>query len=221
MEGTRVVLIRHGESRAQEGQFVGGHDGCQGLSDRGRDQAALLRDRLVASAELEGATALYASLMERAFETASIIAPALGGLEIQRECGFCEGHPGEADGLTFTELAERRPTGGWDPNHRYAPDWETWVEMAGRVADALDQIVERHPGELVVVACHGGVIVHSMLRWLGFDPTQPEERAWFAPANTSLTEWRFGPNPYANSTVPIQLVRFNDHAHLAGTDLRL
>jgi hypothetical protein len=41
-------------------------------------------------------------------------------------------------------------------------------------------------------------------------------RAWINPENTSLTEWLFAPNPFNNSTLPIQLVRFNDHAHLTG-----
>src|SRR5688572_9963246 len=33
VEGTRIILIRHGESRAQELGILGGHEGCQGLSD--------------------------------------------------------------------------------------------------------------------------------------------------------------------------------------------
>ena len=39
-------------------------------------------------------------------------------------------------------------------------------------------------------------------------------RAWIAPDNSSLTELRFAPNPYEKSTLPVQLVRYNDHAHL-------
>ena len=109
MEGTRIVLVRHGESRAQELGILGGHDGCTGLSDLGREQVGLLRDRLAATGELADATALYSSLMPRAIETAEILAPALGGLEVRRECDFCEGHPGEADGLTWAELDERYP----------------------------------------------------------------------------------------------------------------
>ena len=61
MEGTRIVLVRHGESRAQELGILGGHDGCQGLSDVGREQVGRLRDRLAATGELSEATALYAS----------------------------------------------------------------------------------------------------------------------------------------------------------------
>jgi probable phosphoglycerate mutase len=215
VEGTRIVLVRHGESRAQELGILGGHEGCQGLSDLGRQQIGLLRDRLADTGELAGATALYASLMPRAIETADILAPAFGGLEVRRECDFCEGHPGDADGLTWAELDERYPVAsGWDGNSKRAPGWETWVEMGDRIARALESLVDRHPGQTVVVACHGGVVVHSMLHYLGLDLAGGGTRAWFAADNASLTEWRFAPNPYMKSTLPVQLVRYNDHAHL-------
>lgn len=215
MEGTRIVLVRHGESRAQEMGFLGGHEGCTGLSDLGRRQVALLRDRLVRSDELASAAALYSSVMPRAIETAEIIAPALGGLEVRSECDFCEGHPGEADGLSWDEVAERYPSpDGWDPDHSPAPGWETWREMGQRVQKALESLVERHGGETVVVACHGGVVVQSMLHWLSLQETATTRRAWMSPVNTSLTEWRFAPNPYLKHTLPVELVRFNDHAHL-------
>ena len=214
MDGTRIVLVRHGESMAQELGILGGHAGCRGLSGRGREQASALRDRLLGTGELAGATALYASVMPRAIETAQIIAPALGDLEVRSECHFCEGHPGEADGLSWTELDERYPSEGWDAETRRAPGWETWTEMGERVSGALASIVERHPGETVVVACHGGVVVHSMLHFLGLDAAATGERAWISPTNTSLTEWRFAPNPYEKGTLPVELVRFNDFAHL-------
>jgi len=216
MDGTRIVLVRHGESRAQELGFLGGHVGCQGLSGRGRDQVGALRDRLTASGELADATALYASVMPRAVETAEILAGALDGLDVRPECGFCEGHPGEADGLTWAELDERYPSDGWDADSRRAPGWETWREMAERVAGALESVVQRHAGETVVVVCHGGVVVHSMMHFLSLDEVATHSRAWLSPDNTSLTEWRFAPNPYQKGTLPVELVRFNDFGHLAG-----
>jgi probable phosphoglycerate mutase len=216
MEGTRIVLVRHGESRAQELGVVGGHKGCTGLSDLGRRQVELLRDRLASTGELKGTAALYASLMPRAVETAAIIAPALGGHEVSQECDFCEHHPGEGDGLRWEEYEERYPmTAGWDPDTRRDPGGETWNEMHERVGRGLDALVERHPGETVVVACHGGVIVQSMFRWLGLE-AGGGDRAWISPINTSLTEWRFGANPYRKGTLEIELVRFNDAAHLVG-----
>lgn len=220
MEGTRIVLVRHGESRAQELGILGGHSGCQGLSSLGRSQAEALRDRLLETAELAGASALYASVMPRAIETAQILSPALGGLELRSECDFCEGHPGEADGLTWTELDERFPSIEWGADSRRAPGWETWREMGERVTAALTGLVARHPGETVVVACHGGVVVHSMLHFLSLDEVATESRAWISPNNTSITEWRFASNPYQKGTLPVELVRFNDFAHLAGRAVR-
>jgi broad specificity phosphatase PhoE len=221
MEGTRIVLIRHGESRAQELGILGGHAGCTGLSDLGRVQVERLRDRLAASGELSDSVALYSSVMPRAVETAQIIAPALGDLEVRPECDFCEGHPGEADGLTWAELAERFPVDDttWDGNLRRAPGWETWRELGDRVARALGTLVERHGAQTVVVACHGGVVVHAMYHFLGLDPSGGD-RAWIAPDNASLTEFRFVPNPWEKSTMPVHLVRYNDHAHLGTLERR-
>ena len=210
--------MRHGESVAQERGFLSGHDTCAGLSERGRQQVVALRDRLAGTGELAGATALYASILPRAIETAELLAPALGGLEVRTDCGFCEGHVGEAEGKPYAELEGLWQTEGWSEDHRPVPGWETWREMGARVSDILDATIARHAGETVVVACHGGVIVHAMQRWLDLGgPSQ--DRAWFAPVNSSLTEFRGAPNPYRSGTLAIELVRFNDHAHLSGTAL--
>lgn len=217
MDGTRIVLVRHGESRAQELRIVGGHKGCTGLSGRGRLQVTALRDRLKATGEVTDDVVLYSSVMPRAVETASIIAPALGSPAIEQDCDMCEHHPGEGDGLPWDEFEQRWPVpaDGWNPHRRRDPGGETWAEMAERVARGIDRLVERHAGGTVVVACHGGVIVQSMIRWLGIDPSL-DQRAWFSPQNASITEWRFGASPFGRRTHDWELVRFNDHAHLAG-----
>jgi probable phosphoglycerate mutase len=221
MDGTRIVMVRHGESLAQELRIVGGHNGCQGLSGRGRAQVQALRDRWAARDELDGPVSLYASVMPRAVETAEILAPALGDPPIEQDCDFCEHHPGEGDGLPWTTYDELypHPAEGWTPDVRRDPGGETWNEMAARVRAGFDRLVERHAGETVVVACHGGVIVQAMIRWLSIDPMGDAERAWFSPENTSITEWRYGANPYGTRRGSWELVRFNDHAHLAGTSL--
>jgi probable phosphoglycerate mutase len=215
MDGTRIVLVRHGESVAQELQIVGGHDGCKGLSERGRRQVEALRDRLLRTGELADTAALYTSVMPRAVETAAIIAPALGGFDAVQECDFCEHHPGEGDGLSWADFERRYPAPeeGWDPDLRRDPGGETWNEMAARVSRGLDAIIERHAGGTIVVACHGGVILQSMFKWLGLEPGGTD-RAWLNPQNSSLTEWRFASNPFSKGTLPLELVRFNDHAHL-------
>jgi len=218
-EGTRIVMVRHGESRAQQLRIVGGHKGCTGLSELGLSQVGALRDRLAETRELGDDVVLYSSLMPRAVQTAEILAPAFGGVEVHRECGVCEHHPGEGDGMAWDEFDARYPAppSGWDPDYRRVPDSETWNEMAARVGGAVDDLVERHPGRTIVIACHGGPIVQIMVRFLAIDLAgSREQRAWFSPENTSITEFRFAVNPYRGTTEPSwELVRFNDFAHLA------
>jgi probable phosphoglycerate mutase len=215
MEDTRIVLVRHGESLAQQHRIIGGHLGCKGLSDRGRAQVEALRGRLAGSGELAGATALYSSVLARATETADILAPALDGLEVRRDCDFCEIHPGEGDGLDIDEYDRRWPyPTEWTMDTRRDPGSESFAEMSARVRLALDALIERHRDETVVVACHGGVVLHSMLRWLGIEPVGRASRAWLNPINASLTEWRI--SPQRSWGLPVELVRFNDHAHLHG-----
>jgi len=48
-EATRVVLVRHGESKCNADGVVGGQRGCTGLTPDGVDQVAALADRLAAT----------------------------------------------------------------------------------------------------------------------------------------------------------------------------
>lgn len=205
---TRIVLIRHGQALAFTEQVVAGH-GCKGLSDHGRTQATLLRDRLMRTDELRDATAYYASLMRRAHETAEIIAPGVGdgSLEIRQDCGLCEQHPGEADGILWSEYDERY--GGIDTILREdrsrigAPGSESVDMMIERVGDALERLAKEHEGETVVVACHGGVIGCSFEALAG---VRLGTLVRFTD-NTAITEWKHGDFGW-------ELVRYNDAAHL-------
>jgi broad specificity phosphatase PhoE len=88
--------------------------------------------------------------------------------------------------------------------------------MSERVRRGLDTVVQRHEGQTVVIVCHGGVVVHSMIRWLGLHPNAIiGRRARLDPVNTSITEWRLDSSAPAERLGEVQLVRFNDHAHLA------
>jgi probable phosphoglycerate mutase len=208
--------VRHGESMAQEHRIVGGHKGCAGLSDLGRRQVESLAERLAATGELD-VSAIYASVLPRAVETAGIIAAAIGVEEVIEDDDFCEHHPGEGDGLSWEEFERLYPAPeAWDPDFRRDPGGETWSEMAERVARGLDRLIEVHAGSTVLVACHGGVVVQSMFRWLSLDPSGSGTRAWINPTNASMTEWHVAANPFMKDTFPLELVRFNDHAHLAG-----
>jgi probable phosphoglycerate mutase len=212
-EDTRLILIRHGESRASVDRVVGGHRACQGLTDRGRAQAEALRERLQATREVE-ADALFSSVLPRAIETAEILSPALSGLKPERDCDLCELHPGECDGLGWGEYRERY---GFDmtgePERPMSPGGESLRSFQARVDRRIERLLEDHDGQTLVIVCHGGVISAVMLRMLGH-ALHVERPFRLETENTSLSEW-LRPGDHARQPGRWVLVRYNDAAHLA------
>jgi probable phosphoglycerate mutase len=205
--GTRLVIIRHGEAVSNAEDTLGGHETCRGLTEHGRRQVEALADRLRRTRELDGAAALYTSILRRAVETAEIIAPALGNLPIEKTCSLCERHAGEADGMTWTEYEAKygieKP--GVDDDRELSPGGESWAGFLDRAEDAMYAVMERHPGELVVIAGHGGLIGTSVIRFLGVADNGAGFRG-FAD-NSSITEWQWTGRRW-------WFVRFNDAGHL-------
>ncbi len=218
--GTRLVIVRHGEAVSNAEDTLGGHDTCKGLTEHGRQQVAALADRLKRTGELDGAAALYSSILRRAVETAEILAPALGGLEIRSTCSLCERHVGEADGMTWAEFEETygREVPGVDDDRVVVPGAESWRGFLDRADAALVEVMRSHPEQLVVVAGHGGLVGASVIRFLGIPGNGAAFRG-FAD-NSSMTEWWFTGRRF-------WFVRYNDAAHLdkeawgAGHGLRL
>lgn len=209
MSSTRLVLVRHGESRATIERFVGGPRSCTGLTDHGRLQAEALRNRLSAGHDVE-ATALFASNFPRALETANIIAPSIGSLPVSVDSGWGEHDPGpDCDGMTYDEFIERFGMPRWDgdPHDVVYPGGETISQFHDRVMESLRRTVRQHEGGTIVIACHAGVIDAVMRNTLHMHQTGKFE---LHTQNTSLTEllhvqgskWR--------------LVRYNDSSHLNG-----
>ena len=207
--GTRVVLVRHGEAACNADGIVGGRRGCTGLTEQGAAQVDALARRLAASGEMAGVDALYASFLPRAIETAELLAPALDRwrdgppLDVVPDCDLCELHPGAADGLRWEEFAARFGEPRWDedPSHPLAPGGESWTEFVDRSARAVERVGDAHPGGLVVVACHAGVVESTMLRFLGIPLTRLKLRT----AHASLTEWERDP-----ASGRWRLLRYND-----------
>ncbi len=206
--GTRLVLIRHGEAHCNARGVVGGPLGCGGLTDLGRRQVLALRDRLAYSKELRDATAIYTSTLPRAIETAALLEGGLPELRATQDCELCELHPGEADALTWQELIERFGEPDWDlePERPLAPGAESWTGFYERCVRALGAIIERHPGELVVLVVHGGVIEQAMKLVQGCSPSA---RLRLNTENASMTEIEF-------KSSGRRLLRYNDRAPLAG-----
>lgn len=207
-----MVLIRHGESVVTVNRVVGGPLSCVGLSDLGRQQAERLRDRLASTEELasQSPLTLYSSAYPRAQETAEIIAPALNVDKVVVEEGFGEQDPGpECDGLTFENFLERHGRPRWDHNPFgvFFPGGESVAAFDLRIGTTLVEVLARHPGETVVITCHGGVVDRALRQFLNAPRSGVFE---LFTRNTSVTEFK---EVEVNKW---RLVRYNDAAHLAG-----
>ena len=206
---TRLVLVRHGESKTTVARVIGGHRTCSGLSDLGRQQAERLRDRLAESHEIT-ADVLISSHYARARETAEIVAPALGGLAVIEDDGFGEHDPGpDCDGMGFDEYLARYGAGWWqgDPFATSFPGGETIAAFQFRVGQAIRRTVDSYTDQTVVVACHGGVVDAALRLALKAPGTGGFE---IQTLNTSITELQLVKDNVW------RLVRYNDTAHLAG-----
>lgn len=206
---TRIVLVRHGESKVTVDRIVGGPRSCTGLSDLGRLQAERLRDRWISHPEFEP-DVVVSSRYPRAKETAELVMPAFGTVRVDEVPEFGEHDPGpECDGLTYREFTRRFGSPDWenDPYGVTFPGGETIAEFQTRVGRALRTLIDEVGTGTALVVCHGGVIdtvLRQALRTAGTGLFEIHTK------NTSITELevvRLG---------RWKVVRYNDAAHLAG-----
>jgi len=189
----RLILVRHGEAHAGFHGPIAGPTGCAGLTQHGRQQAEALREHFASSGRMR-ADVLMASVLPRAIETASIVAPGLRLDVSSQDCDLCEFHTGEADGMDWSEYNHRY--GSFDmeaePERLFAPGGESWNSFHDRVRRTLERFARDHDGQTVVAVCHAGVIIASMRLLLGI--ADPATSAHLRPTNTGLTEWEHEPS---------------------------
>lgn len=198
----RLFLIRHGETVWNaEGRFQGQTD--VPLSPRGEQQAAALARIMVD----ESVQLLYASDLQRAWNTALILAESLGVLPCKearlRELAF-----GRWEGLTYAELQQRDAAllAAWqaDPSRTAPPGGETLPQITERVNAALTAMLATAEDCTVAVVAHSGPLRVLLCLALGFD-VRSYWRFVLAPA--SLSELRV-------TDVGAVLTRLNDTHHL-------
>ena len=142
---TTLLLARHGETDWNRELRVQGTSDTA-LNELGRAQAAELARQL----EGAGIDVIYASDLNRARETAEIVA-AVTGHEVRLDAALRERDFGSWEGLTREEIDARFA------DHEQH-DGETYDEVRARVLAAAHRIVADHPGETVLVVSHGGAL---------------------------------------------------------------
>ena len=144
---TRLLLVRHGESEWNAlGKWQGWAD--PPLSSLGRVQAK------VAAGAVGSVDAVVASDLQRASQTAEIVAAELGIGPVVVDAALRERAAGPWEGRTRHEIEEGWP--GWLASGERPEGYETDEHVLDRVLPALATL--EAAGESALVVTHGGVI---------------------------------------------------------------
>lgn len=195
-----LILVRHGLPVRKENT-----DGPADpeLSIDGHAQASLFAAYMMS----ESVDAIYSSPLRRAVQTAEPLSAAIG-----------------IDPILVPGIAE------WDQHsNEYIPVEELkaandprWLEMAkggfssdeipedfhNRVLESIEDIINKHKGDTVVVTCHGGVINDYLSHILGIANSQ-----FFYPNYTSIHRIA------ASSSGHRSILSINETSHLRGSGL--
>ncbi|HEX6256797.1 MAG TPA: histidine phosphatase family protein [Euzebyales bacterium] len=203
---TTLLLVRHGVTAAT-GHRLGGRTQAE-LSEAGREQARAAAARLAALP----VRAVYASPLARTWQTAELVAEAVG-----REPVACDGLL-EVDYGRWTDrpLKAVARTRMWPviqarPSLAAFPEGETIRHAQVRAADAVEQLVDRHKRGVIVAVSHADVIKALVAFYLAL-PLDAFQRLHVAPASVTVMALSPGGRP--------TLLRFNDDGPLRAQDFR-
>jgi broad specificity phosphatase PhoE len=164
----RLVLIRHGETDWNvEGRYQGQAD--PPLNEKGLEQARQLVEEL----EESGLEVLYSSPLQRARQTADILADHIE-IPLHIEPRLMEIHQGEWQTRLRSEIENLYPVlfSRWEtePWRVTPPQGEHLSQVQRRVNSAIDEILVRHPGENLGIVTHRIPIALIKIHFQGMDP---------------------------------------------------
>lgn len=149
---TRLLLLRHGQTELSVQRRYSGR-GNPELTELGRRQAQAAARYLAARG---GIAAVISSPLQRAYDTATVAAKALG-LDVAVDDDLIETDFGVWEGLTFLEAAERDPelhTRWLRDTSTAPPGGESFDAALERVRRVRDRITADYPGATVLVVSH-------------------------------------------------------------------
>ncbi len=164
---TKIILVRHGQTPWNKDKIFRGSRDIP-LNDQGREEARL------AGEWLKGETiqAAYCSPLSRARDTGEAIARH-HGLMVTDLPGLTDLCYGDWEGLPLTEVKVKYADlyRQWEtsPQTVRFPGGETLDEVKARALAAVDQVVQRHPGQTVLLAAHRAVNKVLIAALIGLD----------------------------------------------------
>lgn len=159
-----LYLVRHGENPANLTKEFSHRKVDYSLTERGIAQAQQTAHAL----QGRNITAVYASPLKRARETAEIIAQTLR-LDVTVIEAFREVNVGSLEDLPPTRENWQLHNDvilGWlagNPERTF-PEGENWHTLSGRMIEGLTQVLNENPTGNSVVVGHGGIFTASLPR---------------------------------------------------------
>ncbi len=156
-KSTRVIYVRHGQADFPHDRLY-----CDDREDPGLTEAGIQQARFAARLlEKEPVDVIYASPMQRTLRTAEEIVRTTGA-PLHSDNRLKERPFGLWDGMFFDDIARDYPEGfkAWkaDPINYVPEGGEAIRDHRLRIKGAVSEILDRHPGELIVIVAHVGPI---------------------------------------------------------------
>jgi phosphoserine phosphatase len=160
--GTRILLIRHGETDWNRIRRFQGRSNLP-LNQNGKDQAHALALAL----EDESLTAIYSSPLIRTLETARLIKVFHPSIPLFEEEGLVEMNLGEFEGMEAQHWAAEYPdflrTWQETPASVTMPGGESLQEVQTRTIGTLERITKLYPTESTLLLCSHNFVNLTML----------------------------------------------------------
>lgn len=202
LAAVELILVRHGLPERRE-LATGAAD--PELTEDGHRQAELLAEYLAD----EPIVAVYTSPLRRAVQTAAPLAGRLGLVPVVVD----DVAEFDRHASSYIPMEELKAAG--DPRF-HDPTSDVWSGndpddgFDERVRGAIDRMIADHPGETIVVTCHGGVINLVLADVLGVSTDGP---GFFYPNYTSIHRVA------ASRSGVRSIVTINETPHLRNTGL--
>jgi broad specificity phosphatase PhoE len=164
---TRLIVVRHGRTEWNRIERF------RGRADIGLDEVGVKQAESAAKRIGEWPiSAIYSSPLHRALTTAEIIAGPLG-LNVQLAPGIVDIDYGAWQGLSTEDVVARdgHLYSQWieSPHKVKFPGGESLAEVKERSASAVNDLIQQHPKETVVVVSHKVICQILILSLLGLD----------------------------------------------------
>jgi broad specificity phosphatase PhoE len=164
---TRILLVRHGRTAWNKEEIFRGTEDIP-LDDQGRKEAVCARDHLKAYT----IHAALTSPLSRAVETAEIILSP-HGVRAEVHQGLNDLNYGDWQGVSHEEVKRRYPElyRQWKkaPHTVAFPNGESLGAVRDRALRVTQEVVERYPGKVVLLAAHRVVNKVLIAALLGLD----------------------------------------------------